>query len=550
MSDMRSARHEMGKEVLAIFLLLMARACAFGVQYWPQLDDYIQYHNYALSESFWELQTSMGLLASRPLAGLADYFIWGSMYDYMILGVAMISLALAVSAVLLKRQLSRYFSIGPLFLVVMTLLPLGVEGTYWMSASTRVVCGLLMAVLAAEAFLRWMDTGRWYWALSFLFLQLLPYGFYEQSGVFSVALIVGMAILEVIRDWRRWKRALLSLWGLPAMKLYLEMTALLASDGVYSGRTETVTVNTPYWWDTFLPEVLDQMRSVFVEGMGATLFQGLARVFQWILSGQLLFWAFLTAALAVLCWRLFPKKEAGRGTLSPWLAIVAGVLLFLAPISIFFVLANPWFSFRGAVTSFAGMALVCDTAVMALWSRLPGRKQGPAVLATLAALIFCWAGAADIHDYCQTWETDQYIGQMTVQALQQDLEPEDNGRVGILAVEPTYLSNQTYYYHEHIHGCTESAWAFQGLMTSLDGSRSWNVTPLPTDPMYRQWNAASNRPDTFDHLYYFDGAELIPAVLEKEGETECSIYDQEGRLLGVVREEDGVGYFFRPEQLS
>ena len=68
--------------------------------------------------------------------------------------------------------------------------------------------------------------------------------------------------------------------------------------------------------------------------------------------------------------------------------------------------------------------------------------------------------------------------------------------------------------------------------------------------MYRQWNAASNRPDTFDHLYYFDGAELIPAVLEKEGETECSIYDQEGRLLGVVREEDGVGYFFRPEQLS
>ena len=29
-----------------------------------------------------------------------------------------------------------------------------------------------------------------------------------------------------------------------------------------------------------------------------------------------------------------------------------------------------------------------------------------------------------------------------------------------------------------------------------------------------------------------------------------SIYDQEGRLLGVVREEDGVGYFFRPEQLS
>ena len=64
------------------------------------------------------------------------------------------------------------------------------------------------------------------------------------------------------------------------------------------------------------------------------------------------------------------------------------------------------------------------------------------------------------------------------------------------------------------------------------------------------WCGRRTVSDTFDHLYYFDGAELIPAVLEKEGETECSIYDQEGRLLGVVREEDGVGYFFRPEQLS
>ena len=35
-----------------IFLLLAVRACAFGVQYWPQLDDYIQYHNYATMHDF------------------------------------------------------------------------------------------------------------------------------------------------------------------------------------------------------------------------------------------------------------------------------------------------------------------------------------------------------------------------------------------------------------------------------------------------------------------------------------------------------------------
>ena len=60
---------------LLLFLLLMARNCACGLEYFPQLDDYIQYHNYATAESFSALQQSTGLLASRPLAGLADYVL-------------------------------------------------------------------------------------------------------------------------------------------------------------------------------------------------------------------------------------------------------------------------------------------------------------------------------------------------------------------------------------------------------------------------------------------------------------------------------------------
>ena len=42
----------------ALFVLLMLRACAFGAVYWPQLDDYIQYHNYPTSGSFSQLQQS------------------------------------------------------------------------------------------------------------------------------------------------------------------------------------------------------------------------------------------------------------------------------------------------------------------------------------------------------------------------------------------------------------------------------------------------------------------------------------------------------------
>ena len=122
---------EYGREwmmVPALFLLLMARACAFGFQYYPQLDDYIQYHNFPSGGSLLRLHQSEGVLSSRPLAGVADFYIWGPMFGHLILGVALISLFLALTAVLLKRQLGRYFEIGPVFLVVLTLLPLGEIG--------------------------------------------------------------------------------------------------------------------------------------------------------------------------------------------------------------------------------------------------------------------------------------------------------------------------------------------------------------------------------------------------------------------------------------
>ena len=554
MSDL----HESGKRdrlvVLALFLLLMARACAFGVRYWPQLDDYIQYHNYPSSGSFWALQQATGLLASRPLAGLADYFIWGQMFPWMIVGVALISLMLALSAVLLRRQLGRYFTVGPLFLVIVTLLPLGVEGTYWMSASTRIVCGLLLAVLAAGAFLKWMDTGRWTWALAYVLLQPLPLGLYEQSGILAVTLVVGYGILEVIRSRKRLARAALSLWSLPAMMLYyLLMAGLFASDGVYGSRAEIILPVVPYWWGTFLWQVLGQMKQVFGAGMFYTLVKGFVRGVRLIVSGKLLLWALVVAALCVLLWRLLRREghsNAGGGEkLSPWLAVVAGVLLFLAPISIFFVLGNPWFSFRGAVTSFVGLALLCDTAVTALWSRLPGRQHGPAVLAAAAALVFCVAGASEIGDYRDTWENDQRVAAAVLETMEEEFPvsgpaEQYSQRVGVLNVEASYLPNQNYFYHEHIPGCTESAWAFQGLLGCAgDGRPLPSVTPLPSWPVYRAWNAETSRPETFDVLYYYNGASLERVTLKPSalGEHDFLVYGESGGILGRIWEEDSNG---------
>jgi len=525
----------------AVFVLLMLRSCVVGVRYWPQLDDYIQYVNYASGGNFWELQQKVGLLASRPLAGLADFFVWAPLFEHMIVGVALVSAMYALGVLLMKKLMERYFRLGPVFYVVMGLLPLGVEGTYWMSASTRIVVGLLFACLAALAFGRWMDSGRWLWAAVFAVLILIPFGFYEQAAVLAMTLVLGMAILEI----RNWKRGVLSLWVLPAAVIYFKITGLFALDNVYSNRSELALPVSLYYFKTFLPDILGQVKTVFIDGTCFTLAKGFVRAMRLICSGSWLLWAIVLLLCCVVFGALIYRNREEDAGNNVWLALLVGVLLAVAPVSIFLFLANPWFSFRGAVTSFAGIALIADVLVNALWRKLPFKWNGPAILAVTAAFVFCAAGAVDVSDYRDTYQNDQKIAALVLENISVE-----EGRVGVLGIEKSFLPNQNFFWHEHIHGCTESAWAFSGLLGSMAGGQERpNVTPLPTDPIYRKWNQAVNRPESFEALYYYDyGAhELIPVRLEKmeaAGEHDYRVIDQNGMEIGRVWEEqDGIGYF-------
>ena len=534
---------------LLLFALLMFRNCACGAVYYPQLDDYIQYHNYASAPSFQALQQSTGLLASRPLAGLADYFVWGPMWDHMILAVAILSLMYVLSAMVLWDILKRYFRLTFLFPVLVVLLPLGTEGTYWMSASTRVIAGMFFAVLAARTFLKWLDGGGWGWLALYMVLQLIPFGFYEQGGLLSITVTVGAAILEWTLKKKPLKRCLISLWGVPAMVLYLMITRLLADGGVYSSRADIVLPFSRYFWFNLLPKVLWQIACAFLGGGFFTAAKGFVRTVRMIFSGQLLVWTLLVLALCVLLGLLARRwREEEQEKRPLWLPLVCGVLLAAGPVSLFLFLGNPWFSLRGTVTSFPGIALILEPLLMCLWDRLPGgRKTIPAVLAAAAAFVFCVAGASDIVDYRDTYENDQRIAHLIMDTLTEDGLNGDSGRVGILNLESSYLPNQNYFYHEHIHGCTESDWALSGLLAAEGASGLPGVTPLPSDPMYRAWNRAANHPSGFDIMYWFDGTDLIRADLEELEENSYRVWDQSGRELGRIWEEDGIGYI-RPAE--
>ena len=200
------------------------------------------------------------------------------------------------------------------------------------------------------------------------------------------------------------------------------------------------------------------------------------------------------------------------------------------------------------VFAFVGIALLCDCFVRFIWSWLPGKKVGPAILAGLLAFVCTLASATEVGDYRTTFEADQGAAQAVHSQIIKEF-PDGKARrelqVGVLGLEPNFLPDLNYRWHEHGSGCTESAWAFTGLLVSLDPEETLpSVTPLPTDPVYRRWNAQTNWPGRFDVLYYYREGELSRVWLEQMGEKRFSVVNDRGEVLGLFWEEsDGLGYF-------
>ena len=461
-----------------LFGLIFVRFCCYGLTYFPQLDDYIQLHNYtAYHPDVWDFIRRLGLLAARPAAGLLDILFWGRLWPALILGCALVAGLYGASAVLFRRVWSKYFPVGWPFLVLYALLPLGMEGTYWLSAANRVVPSLFFVSLTMVLFQQWCKRGQKRFLAAYFLVQLLSMSFYEQGLVLAVTGVLLIALLE-LREGRR------PLWALLTFVnagVYFAFTSAFADSALYADRTSVVLPWQDGWWGwVFLP-VLRQIRDAFVKGGIRTAIKGFCRGAGLIAAEGHWLWLVLVLALCAGLFLLAREerfdRSRGREVLP---ALIAGFLMSLAPVTIFFVLANPWFSLRGTVASFCGLALMGDAVTGWLLSRLKDGETVAAGLCGALALVFCVAAVSALHDYRAAWEADQAVMAAILEGTNSGASLPSEGEILILGVEPCYLEEQNFYFHEHIHGVTESRWALTGGLQCVSGRGDFPyVTPLP-----------------------------------------------------------------------
>ena len=225
---------------LLITFACLLRSCAAGFSYLPLLDDSIQLINFQRSLSFPRLIEQEGLLASRPLAGLSDIYFTGKFADLFI-PVLLMSLLFGITGCLFPVLFRRYFHTGFAFPVFFALLPLGVEGTYWLAASTRIVPGLFFTALAALVLDDFLKDGGWWRPLLFAPLSLLSFSFYEQI----LALSLTLSALQFLASVRYTKRSGAALIALANAGVYAAFTSHFASDSALGSRMEVILPNTP-----------------------------------------------------------------------------------------------------------------------------------------------------------------------------------------------------------------------------------------------------------------------------------------------------------------
>ncbi|NCB74727.1 MAG: hypothetical protein EOM51_08300 [Clostridia bacterium] len=514
-----------------LFGLIFVRYCYYGFDYFYQLDDYIQYHNYtADGQGFFSLVKNVGLLSSRPLAGILDFFVWSRFYGNMILAVGLISAMYAASAVLLHKVFSKHFGTGYLFFVVFALMPLGFEGTYWVSASSRIVVGLFFAALSFYFFDAWCEKGVKRSLVLFALFQFLAFCLYEQLILLSGALTLILMLINARKSGR--KRALWSFFMFINAILYLGITKLMPT-GVYGERTALFLPWQENYGEQVLTPLFGQLKTAFLSGTAATWGKGLLRGFKLIISQPNILYVLCVLALCAALY--FLTKKTRRESISFFAELFSGIFLAIVPLLLFFVLKAPWLGLRNTLCSFCGLALIADALFDLVFGKLKFGKTAEAVIASVLALLCCVASVSELHDYRETTIADTQIASAAAEAFINTSFDEDD-EIWLLNVNASYVSDGNLYYHEHDYGVTSSLWAMTGAVRAISDRLSLpTISPIST---YAAFSVAESELTKAKAFYYEDGV-FVRVTIAKASDNLWTVTDSSGRSLGTLSYVDG-----------
>lgn len=423
------------------FIALCAlRFSYLGFKYTPYLDDYIQYRLYPSTDSPWQtvLAGGVGVLYTRPLAGLADFFVWSRFEESLGAAVLLISLMHGLSAIFFREAFQKIgIPLGEAFLVFYAFFPLNTEGTYWLSAATRIVPSLLLTSAALLSLVK----GK---TLLFALFNFLSLWFYEQTALLSLALGIIFCF-----SLRQPKKALIPVLGFALTAVFY---LIFGFRGDNAQRLSAIAAaKLPYNTFSVLKDFFYALFVVSSRLISNGFQRGIIRIF----SDREFVWFGLLGLCAVLFLWLDSVQTVDLKRRRLWLCVA----LTLIPLIPFFVTDGNALSLRNTVPSALGIAIAFDALIPSIFKRLT-----PA-FCLLILLVFAVCGVSEVCDYECTAQKDLALAEEITAKL-----PPDAEYAKIRISSPDYYP-QNAPFGDHIKSMTASDWGTNGIVRTLSGNK-------------------------------------------------------------------------------
>ena len=455
---------------ISFALALIIKLFGAGFRYFLTLDDYIQYGCYPLYENLHKVYFEIGTAANRPLSAFLDPWLWGAFFSNMAFALLLMGIIFFLSAKLFDNVLKETgINITPFFYAVYIFLPLNFEGTYWISASSRVVVGLFFASLCTYLLIKYIKSGKKYILVPYVICCLASFGFYESITAFS-GLLQGFVILKFAIEEKRYKR----LWLLvvPLFSALAVLAYYKFAGGIYA-ENRVSEFNLDNFGDR-LKSLITQFGYIFTAGLYRTTFVGFIDGIKTIYGqgawGILI--ALLILAVSFLC-SFFGKREKISSP-KAWVCVLSGILLTTLPLLPHILVPDVWLTYRAVVVSVFGLCVMLAPLLAIIFKNERIRCAAIFVVMT----VFLTGCINELYTYKAVNELDLKILNEITDKL--DDEALSKKKDVLLVFEKEVYTPQTSFYKDHVKSVFYTDWSSTGAVRA----KAKNLNIKSVTPVY------------------------------------------------------------------
>lgn len=466
---MKTAKARLFCDIFFLVALLF-KVFSLGVNYFPVLDDYIQYGGYPLYDELSHVYLTIGTIATRPFASLADPAVWGQMYPHLWVALIAITLLFFFGAKFLAKVLERLgIYATPFLYAVLLLAPIGFEGTYWISASSRICVGLFFAGIASFLLIKFIDTKKKWYVVPYGVATLLSFGFYESVMVMSTLLQLTV-ILALVKDNKKRAAFLITPVALGiAMLFYYKLAGNI---GATANRTSGFT------FDNLGDKVIEffrQLTDIFTVQSAKIIFFGAYSGLKLLASSGFGIVLLIFAVVISLGCGYFGGKQ--KFSVPAKLSVPVGIALFILPLSPNLLVADVWLTLRSIVTCLIGLVLISAP----VFNKVFNKQFIRSAVIFVIVLLFSLGNVSELDTYRRVNEMDNRLVNEICEQLDEEVLSGEKETVVVLDSE--VIIPQISYYKDHVKSVFDSDWALTGAVRAkMRNIKIKMITPVFEEP--------------------------------------------------------------------